>query len=135
MHLPTKHIFVVLFLFVLFPSSLFAWTGKVVHIRDGDTIEVLRGGKEVAVRLYGIDTPESAQPYGGKAERFVFRLVDKGDHIVEVDPVDRNHYGRVVGLVYIDGDGDCLNEELVRSGHAWIPRVSNGKQMLWRPLQ
>ena len=109
-----------LFILVLLPSLLFAWTGKVVHIRDGDTIEVLRGGKEVAVRLYGIDTPESAQPYGGKAERFVSRLVGKGDLIVEVDPVDKDRYGRIVGMVYVDGDGECVNEELVRSGHAWV---------------
>ena len=120
MHKQAYYITIFLFIFVLLPSLLFAWTGKVVHIRDGDTIEVLRGGKEVAIRLYGIDTPESAQPYGGKAERFVSRLVDKGGHIVEVDAIDQDRYGRVVGLVYVDGDGECVNEELVRSGHAWV---------------
>jgi endonuclease YncB( thermonuclease family) len=39
---------------------------------------------------------------------------------VEIDQKDRDQYGRVVGLVYIEGDGECLNEELVRAGHAWV---------------
>ena len=49
------------------------FTGKVVGISDGDTIRVLREGKAVKVRLYGIDAPrkgttfwhQSAAVYGG----------------------------------------------------------------------
>ena len=32
-------------------------TGEVVGVKDGDTIEVLHGGRVVSVRLHGIDTP------------------------------------------------------------------------------
>ena len=39
---------------------------------------------------------------------------------MEIDQKDRDQYGRVVGLIYIEGDGECLNEELVRAGHAWV---------------
>ena len=46
-----------------------AWTGKVVSIADGDTITVLHDGHDqVKIRLYGIDAPESGQPFG-KASR------------------------------------------------------------------
>lgn len=31
-------------------------------MRDGDTIEVLRDGREEAVRLLQVNTPESAKP-------------------------------------------------------------------------
>lgn len=35
---------------------------------------------------------------------------------VEVESKDRDQYGRVVGLVYLDGDGECLTQELVGLG-------------------
>lgn len=34
----------------------------VVHVVDGDTIDVMDGGKKVRVRLIGIDTPETVDP-------------------------------------------------------------------------
>ena len=37
---------------------------------------------------------------------------------VEVESVTKDRYGRTVGLVYINGQ--CLNEELVRAGFAWV---------------
>ena len=40
--------------------------------------------------------------------------------LVEVDVLDTDRYGREVALVYIEGDGECLNEELVRAGYAWV---------------
>lgn len=46
------------------------FTGKVVAVKDGDTIVVLRGGTEqVDVRLEGIDCPELGQAYGSKAKQ------------------------------------------------------------------
>ena len=42
-------------------ASADQFTGKVVGIADGDTINVLREGKAVKVRLHGIDAPEQAQ--------------------------------------------------------------------------
>ena len=36
------------------------FTGKVVGISDGDTLSVLREGRAVKVRLYGVDAPEKA---------------------------------------------------------------------------
>jgi endonuclease YncB( thermonuclease family) len=37
---------------------------------DGDTLEVLRAGKAVRIRLYGIDGPESQQAFGTKAKQY-----------------------------------------------------------------
>lgn len=58
------------FLLLVIPSLCHAWLGKVVHVADGDTITVLRDGKKVKIRLYGIDTPEKAQWYGQNAKTF-----------------------------------------------------------------
>jgi len=41
-------------------------------------------------------------------------------HAYRKDTIDRDRFDRDVGLVYVDGDGECLNEELVRKGHAWV---------------
>ena len=105
------------FLFLL-PSIALAWQGKVVEVIDGDTLVVQKANTEVDVRLYGVDTPESDQPYGHRATRFT-KMMARFER-VGIEPKDRDQYGRVVALVYVDGDGECLNEELIRAGHAWV---------------
>lgn len=58
-----------------FISLVYAWTGKVVGISDGDTIKVLQDGKQVKIRLYGVDTPEKKQAFGKAAKKFTGSLV------------------------------------------------------------
>jgi len=105
---------------ILLPSTLWAWQGKVIHIADGDTVTVLRDGKKVKVRLYGVDCPEKRQAYGTKAKRFTSDLA--GMERVEVVPITVDRYGRTIAHVYIEGDGENLSEELVRNGYAWVYR-------------
>src|SRR5262249_48224820 len=92
------------------------FTGKVVGISDGDTISVVRDGKGVKVRLYGVDAPEKAQGFGTQARKFTGDLVFQRDVTVVVRDTDR--YGRLVGDVLLP-DGRSLNQELVRAGLAW----------------
>lgn len=66
---------VFLVLLLSFPSIVLAWSGKVVNVADGDTISVLRDGQQVKSRLYGIDCPEKAQPYGQKAREVAASMV------------------------------------------------------------
>jgi endonuclease YncB( thermonuclease family) len=103
---------------LLVPLSAAAdqFTGKVVGISDGDTISVLREGKAVKVRLYGIDAPEKAQAFGTQARKFTSDLVFQRDVTVVVHTTDR--YGRLVGEVLLP-DGRSLNQELVKAGMAW----------------
>ena len=49
---------VVFIIAMSFPALLFAWEGKVVGVTAGDTIKVLKDGKQVKVRLASIDCPE-----------------------------------------------------------------------------
>src|SRR5437867_1132760 len=92
------------------------FTGKVVGISDGDTISVLREGKAVKVRLYGIDAPEKAQAFGTKAQQFTGERAFQHTVTVVIHATDR--YGRLVGDVLFP-DGRTLNHELVRAGLAW----------------
>ena len=87
-----------------------------VHVVDGDTITVSRNAQRVKVRLYGIDSPEKSQYYGQNAKQFTSSQVM--GKTVEVEEIDIDRYGRVVGLV---SAGDLiLNRHLIEYGYAWV---------------
>lgn len=107
---------------VLFLLPVIAWAetfeGRVVGIADGDTITVLTDEKrQVKVRLYGVDCPESKQAYGTRARQFTRDKVAGKRVEVEVRDVDR--YGRTVGIVTAS-DGSILNADLLDGGMAWL---------------
>ena len=92
------------------------FSGQVVGVVDGDTIDVLHNGKAERVRLYGIDCPEKKQPYGKRAKWFASDLAFRKTVTVLVK--DRDRYGRTIGEVILP-NGKSLNRELVRAGYAW----------------
>jgi endonuclease YncB( thermonuclease family) len=91
------------------------FTGKVVGSADGDTVNVLRKGKAVKVRLHGVDTPERAQAFGTQARKLTGELAFQ--QVVTVVIRDTDRYGRVVGEVPLP-DGRSINQELVKAGIA-----------------
>lgn len=96
--------------------------GLVVGIQDGDTLTLLTPERrQVRVRLYGIDAPESRQPYGARAQQELTAMVFRQQVRVSVE--DTDHYGRTVGRVWA-GSLD-VNAELVRRGAAWVYRQYN----------
>ena len=60
---------VVLFLFPY--SSLGEFTGPVVSVLDGDTIEVPHNPRAERIHLSGIDCPEKGQAFGTRAKQAV----------------------------------------------------------------
>ena len=106
------------FLFILPPSSVLAWSGKVIGVADGDTIKVLHNNEPVRIRLYGIDTPEKRQAFGNRAKKYTNAWV-RGK-VVEIDPVTKDRYGRTVAMVHVTRKN--LNELLVQQGLAWVYR-------------
>ncbi|GAA4302168.1 hypothetical protein GCM10023183_13820 [Nibribacter koreensis] len=89
---------------------------RVIAIKDGDTIELLKDGKPLRVRLYGIDAPEKNQDFGTRARQFISEMCFGKDVRLEVKDIDR--YGRTVGIIYLP-DGRNLNYEMVKNGFAW----------------
>jgi len=85
-------------------------------VLDGDSLVLRQGRRQVEVRLYGIDAPEYRQRFGGRARRTLGRLV-RGQE-VEVERMTVDGYGREVALVR--RRGVVINEEMVRSGLAWV---------------
>ena len=105
-----------LLLLPLMASALPQFTGQVVGILDGDTVRVLREGVAVKVRLYGIDAPEKAQPYGMASKQFLSGLLYKKTVTVQV--VNTDLYGRLVGIVTTDKN-TSVNATMVAAGMAW----------------
>ena len=97
--------------------------GRVVRVSDGDTVSVLRehpdGSKEqVRVRLASIDAPESRQAFGTRARQQLAELVF--DRQVLVQEQGRDRWGRVIGVLQVDGNN--ANQAMVRAGMAWAYR-------------
>ena len=98
------------------PVRAESFLARVIGVQDGDTLEVLRDGRPVRVRLHGIDAPERRQPFGTRARQLVADLAFGRQ--VRVERLDTDRYGRLVGRVTLP-DGRLLNLELVAAGLAW----------------
>jgi micrococcal nuclease len=92
------------------------WTGVVDKVIDGDSLIVTSGGKEIEVRLYGIDAPEWRQPYGKEAVNFMKTKAPPGTQ-VKIYPKGKDSHGRVLGRVFVEKKE--LNEIIIRAGMAW----------------
>lgn len=121
----------VLLLLQLLVSPVFAnaksFSGKVVKVSDGDTIQVMHDGKAEKIRLAGIDCPESKQPFGQAAKKFVLEIAAQKTITIHIETTDR--YGRTVGEVVLP-DGRSLNRELVHAGYAWWYRKYSSDKTL-----
>jgi endonuclease YncB( thermonuclease family) len=97
-------------------AEAFPFTGEVVGVLDGSTIEVARGGKTERVRLHGIDCPEKGQPYSHDAKQAISALVFAME--VTVEPYGKDKYGRIMADVLL-ADGTNVNHKLVKEGWCW----------------
>lgn len=100
------------------------------HVRDGDTI-VVAG---TAVRLNGIDAPETSNRYGREAKFFMERLL-RGQTVTCDLNGDRT-YDRWVGTCFIDVDGQSVDigAIIIANGHALdCRRYSGGRYRSLEP--
>ena len=108
-------------------------SGKVVGVKDGDTIVVLHDGRGETIRLYGIDAPEKRQDFGNRAKQVLSGLVF--GKIVEIKPMDTDRCGRTVAVVTIGMK--TANEAMVEAGIAWVFEKYCHKAFCngWRSIQ
>lgn len=96
---------------VLVPAS-------VVRVVDGDTIVCDVDGKEIKVRLIGIDTPETVHPdkeveyFGAEASAYTTEMLDGQDVSLEYDVEPTDRYGRDLAYVWLE-DGMSLSPSLL----------------------
>tara|TARA_B100000614_G_C14556047_1_gene495563 strand:- start:2483 stop:3109 length:627 start_codon:yes stop_codon:yes gene_type:complete len=114
----------VLILILILTTAVHAGQYPVIHVVDGDTIDILFQGKKERVRMLCVDTPESVHPdrsrntpLGAEASTYTkSRLA--GEFVdLEFESKRRGKYGRLLAYVIVDGQN--FNLELVREG--WSP--------------
>lgn len=93
------------------------FSGNVVAVFDGDTVEVLTAAKsKIRVRLANIDAPEKDQPYGQQSKQFLSDMVYRKP--VEVLDLGGDQYGRRIGRIFVNGTE--VNPQIVSEGLAWV---------------
>lgn len=92
-----------------------SFTGKVVGVKDGDTIEVFYDGQAYTIRLANVDCPEKVQAFGQAAKKFTSAFCFGKEVTVTTRGTDQ--YKRLIGIVTVGGVS--LNRELVKNGYAW----------------
>jgi len=101
---------------LIFSSVALAdFTGEVVAVIDGDTLDVRRNGQVERILLNGIDCPEKGQPYAKSATQYTSTLVFRKQVIVH--PYTPKRDGRTVADVFVDETN--VSRELLRVGLAW----------------
>ena len=92
------------------------FTGQVVGVLDGDTIEVLHNKRPERIRLTGIDCPEQRQPFGEKAKQAASAFVFGKDVTLHTYAKDKDQ--RMLANVFLS-DGTHINRVLVAEGWCW----------------
>lgn len=105
----------------------------ILHIRDGDTIDVDLDGTETTLRFIGLDTPESVNPdeslnceEGKIASQFTKDyLADQKAVWIEYDKELNDDYGRTLAYIYLDENGQTMYQDiLLENGMAHCLRIS-----------
>ena len=106
------------------PLEAAEFSGPVVSVLDGDTIEVLHHQRAERIRLSGIDCPEKGQAYGQKAKDAVADLAFRKEVTLQTHGLDK--YGRTLADVLLP-DGTNVNHALVKDGWCWsiCPEADN----------
>jgi micrococcal nuclease len=105
---------------------------SVDKIVDGDTIDVVIDlGFSIyfssRVRLAGIDTPESRtkdlteKALGLESKKYLADRIKAAKNVViRTEKMDSSEkYGRILGWLYLDGEGNSINHEMIEKGYAW----------------
>jgi micrococcal nuclease len=143
-----RSILIISALCTLAPIKLYAaperarFEATVVNVIDGDTVVVKVNQRNEHLRLIGIDTPESRPnkradkqaerrnldrtailKLGNQASNYARGLLPKRSTVfIEFDVERRDHYGRLLGYMWLP-DGKMFNEEILKAGFAYLLTV------------
>jgi endonuclease YncB( thermonuclease family) len=94
------------FYLILSTTVLADFSGPVVSVLDGDTIEVLHNQRPERIRLSGIDCPEKGQAFGKRAKQATSELVFGKDVTLQTHGEEKD--GRTIGDVILPGTPPAL---------------------------
>lgn len=98
------------------PAFATDFSGSVISVLDGDTLEVLHNHHPERIRLSGIDCPEKGQAFGKKAKQAASDLTFGKEVTLQTHGKDK--YGRTLADVLLP-DGTNVNHTLVKDGMCW----------------
>ena len=90
----------------------------VTRVVDGDTIHARVNGKDEAIRLIGVDTPETVkpntpvQPYGTEASSYTKAQLTGKTVWLEKDVQERDKYGRLLTYVWTEQPTQISDSEI-----------------------
>ena len=119
-----KYLKIIIFFFSII---VYSQSGKVVKIKDGDTIVVLDSlNVQTTIRLAEVDCPESEQAFGKNAKDFTIEQVAMKNVTYKIVTIDQ--YGRTVAKVFYSGK--YLSEEIIKNGFGWhYKKYSSSKKL------
>jgi len=114
------------------PRGAYFLAGRVVHVTDGDTFNLLVNGRELRIRLASIDAPETGnsknqrpgQPYAQASRKALAALI--AGKSITVQCHEQDQYERYICDVPLP-DGTTANQQLVQKGMAWANMEKRGK--------
>lgn len=116
-----KPIFILLLLSL--PSLAQEGPCTITRVVDGDTFHCESEGKDMTIRLIGVDTPELPISEGITAKYITESHIPVGTVVkLELDVQPLDYFRRTLAYVYLP-DGTMLNEELLREGAAMLMTV------------
>jgi micrococcal nuclease len=105
---------------------------QVINVVDGDTIDVVIDlGFDISftsrVRLAGIDTPESRtkdkaeKALGLESKKYLADRIKAAKNVViRTEKINSSEkFGRILGWLYLDGESNSINHEMIEKGYAW----------------
>ncbi|HEX7708498.1 MAG TPA: thermonuclease family protein [Thermoanaerobaculia bacterium] len=99
-----------------------SFEARVVRVADGDSLTVVdAAGKQLEIRISGIDAPEKGESFADQSREALKRSMERQTLLVEVDDVDQ--YGRLVARLRLDGLDVGLRQ--IERGLAWVYPSAN----------
>lgn len=103
-------------------------SGKVIHIVDGDTYDLLTSDKKtLRIRMNGIDAPERSMAFYQVSKNYLGNLCM--GKTVKIEKTDTDQYGRTVANSYLE-NGCELGQEMIKAGMAWHFKKYNNDRTL-----
>ena len=113
------------------PAAAAQFEARIVHVIDGDTLDLMTANAHMRVRLADVDAPERRQPHAHRSRQSLIAIC--GGEFARVEPRGRDRDKNTLAVVRCNGTD--AGAEQVRLGMAWvIERDATGDSPL-RALQ